>query len=306
MRLEVYKYQEPGSWDFSEIHTRRINLFVGATGSGKSRLLNTVSNVGEFVGSQNAFKSGTWKMTFRDGARKYFWTCDSSDTPKKGQLVNSERLVVQEGDDKEQEIYQRNGTDFSYQGKKLPRLSPNTSGLYLFREEPAVAPLQSWFTHILRRNFHQDELIKACAYQSIPQEIEYAPGGRTPSHAVTVPLALSAKLSLVKRFTPQLFFDLANLFRDVFPNVESCNVIDATELKLPIPTLDKGKVPVFIVKEKHVDEPVMLHDLSSGMQKVLLIITDVLTLREDGTYLIDEYENSLGVNAISFLPELLL
>ena len=46
--------------------------------------------------------------------------------------------------------------------------------------------------------------------------------------------------------------------------------------------------------------------MSSGMQKVLMIITDIITLPTDVIYLVDEYENSLGVNAIDFLPSLLI
>ena len=42
------------------------------------------------------------------------------------------------------------------------------------------------------------------------------------------------------------------------------------------------------------------------MQKVLLIITDILTLPGDCVYIIDEYENSLGINAIDFLPSFLI
>ena len=42
------------------------------------------------------------------------------------------------------------------------------------------------------------------------------------------------------------------------------------------------------------------------MQKVLLIITDIQMLPNGGVYLIDEYENSLGLNAIEFLPTYLL
>ena len=49
-----------------------------------------------------------------------------------------------------------------------------------------------------------------------------------------------------------------------------------------------------------------LNELSSGMQKVLLIVTDILTLPGDSVYIIDEYENSLGVNAIDFLPSFLI
>ncbi len=42
------------------------------------------------------------------------------------------------------------------------------------------------------------------------------------------------------------------------------------------------------------------------MLKVLLIITDIIALPEESIYMIDEYENSLGINAIDFLPQLLI
>ena len=41
------------------------------------------------------------------------------------------------------------------------------------------------------------------------------------------------------------------------------------------------------------------------MKKVLLIITDYLSLPEGSIYLADEYENSLGVNSIDFFPDLI-
>jgi len=41
------------------------------------------------------------------------------------------------------------------------------------------------------------------------------------------------------------------------------------------------------------------------MFKVLLILTDLYSIPDGSIYIIDEYENSLGVNAIHFLPELL-
>jgi hypothetical protein len=41
------------------------------------------------------------------------------------------------------------------------------------------------------------------------------------------------------------------------------------------------------------------------MQKALLIITDLFSLPDDVVYMIDEYENSLGVGAINILPDIL-
>jgi len=64
-------------------------------------------------------------------------------------------------------------------------------------------------------------------------------------------------------------------------------------------------VPIVLLKERGIKEPVTLSEISSGMQKVLLIITDVLTWPEDMLYMIDEYDNSLGTNAIDFLHSFL-
>lgn len=46
--------------------------------------------------------------------------------------------------------------------------------------------------------------------------------------------------------------------------------------------------------------------ISSGMKKVLLILTDLHILPEGGVYIIDEYENSLGLGAIDFFPQFIL
>ena len=52
-----------------------------------------------------------------------------------------------------------------------------------------------------------------------------------------------------------------------------------------------------------IKEWIPFFEWSSGMKKVLLIITDILTLPDNSFYTIDEYENSLGQNAIGFLPD---
>jgi predicted ATPase len=41
------------------------------------------------------------------------------------------------------------------------------------------------------------------------------------------------------------------------------------------------------------------------MQKLFLLILDTYLLQDGGLLLIDEYENSLGINAINFLPDLI-
>ncbi|MBF0477532.1 MAG: ATP-binding protein, partial [Deltaproteobacteria bacterium] len=107
---------------------------------------------------------------------------------------------------------------------------------------------------------------------------------------------LSKKFSDVFRLICQDFFD-------IFAFVKDARVKDLSKVALkfrgPLP------VPVFCIKEAGVSEWIPAGKLSSGMQKVLLILTDIHTLSDGCIYLIDEYENSLGISAIDFLPEIL-
>jgi len=64
-------------------------------------------------------------------------------------------------------------------------------------------------------------------------------------------------------------------------------------------------LPVFCIKEKNISQWISSRDISSGMQKIFLLILDTYLLQDSGILLIDEYENSLGINAINFLPDLI-
>jgi len=64
--------------------------------------------------------------------------------------------------------------------------------------------------------------------------------------------------------------------------------------------------PLALVRERGVPKATQIGDIASGMLKVLLILTDVIASPDGIVYMIDEYENSLGVNAINFLPTFLL
>ncbi len=109
---------------------------------------------------------------------------------------------------------------------------------------------------------------------------------------------------LFKNFFPNIYEQAIRLFREVFPSVEDADVRFAQNMNIPL--RPEGSLPIFTVKEKGIKKWLPLSELSSGMQKVLLIISDVLSLPRGSIYIIDEYENSLGVNAIDFLPQFLI
>ncbi|MGR9087574.1 MAG: AAA family ATPase, partial [Gammaproteobacteria bacterium] len=116
-------------------------------------------------------------------------------------------------------------------------------------------------------------------------------------------LTLSLKLYFLKEYFKPLYEEVCSFYKSLFPVIEHCEITEATNVagKATI----NGRIPVFSIKERHVNKPIHLQELSAGMQKVLLIMTDIIALPPNSLYLIDEYENSLGINAIDFLPSFL-
>jgi len=89
---------------------------------------------------------------------------------------------------------------------------------------------------------------------------------------------------------------------------DTFNFIEKIEMKFStdIDSLNMaGRYPVLCIQEKSIDKLLRLDELSSGMQKSLLILTDLYSLPKDCIYMIDEYENSLGISAINLLPDVL-
>ena len=116
---------------------------------------------------------------------------------------------------------------------------------------------------------------------------------------------LNCRLYVLSLHFKHVYEQICSEFKAVFPFVSQVKLLDVEDFGIHVPV--PGIVPVFALKEKTIDKWVPLREFSSGMQKVLLMLTDLFLLPgEGGVYLIDEYENSLGINAINFFPSILL
>jgi len=105
-----------------------------------------------------------------------------------------------------------------------------------------------------------------------------------------------------EKYHKDIYETICHEFISLFPFVREVKVLDAEHYGISLP----GLVPVFSLREKETNQWVRLDTFSSGMKKVLLILTDIFVLPVSGAvYLIDEYENSLGTNAINFFPNVL-
>jgi hypothetical protein len=300
--ITSYEYIGPSNdpWHFLSTQFDHINLLVGATGSGKTRFLNTLFNFASSVVKGSPFRSGKWILTASAEGNQYHWTYEGN---YQDMVIERELLLLGNEKGKEEIIVDRTREEFKFLNNPLPRLQRNVSSVSLLKEEPIIQPLYRLFSHMERRSFHDVGLRDAVSLQGVSDEF-IKKLTDTPDLELIwgEELPVSAKMYVLEECFPRLYKLAIEFFFQVFPLMK-----DAKFQFVKSPLTVGERIPMFTVKEKGVDRWIPISELSSGMQKVLLIVTDILTLPgESSIYLIDEYENSLGVNAIDFLPSFLL
>jgi predicted ATPase len=305
MQIVSYEYKD-SEWSFSPIELNPISLFVGASGSGKTRFFNTIFNLGTFI-SRNEKKagSGEWNIRFRAGDQTYDYTLVIRLAEKTSQEIVLERLIRNPGSPSSKTLIDRDTDSFEFEGLKLPKFPASDSAIYLLRETPPIAPIHQAFGGILKRSFSSDVLETSVKPITIKREV-IAKIDRLKSlqhvHVIGAQ-SLEGALQVLHSVFPKTFAEIAQQFREIFPFVSEIGIRKLSDLSPE--TIDDDR-QVIAIREKGIRSWIHLEGLSSGMLKVLLILTDLRLMPSGGIYMIDEYENSLGVNAIDFLPDIML
>jgi predicted ATPase len=308
MEILTYEYRGTGddAWHFNCLEFKKINLIVGDTGTGKTRLLNTIFSLGTIAANDNApLKTGFWNLTFLRNGIKYKWHLIIEHQPEEGPIVKQDLLWKTVESGKDEPIVERTDNQFSFCGREMPRLPRNKTSIALLKEEPEIEPINKGFSSIMRRRFSEDELERISSYQSIPRTLmKQFQKKKDMEKLFHAGLQLNARLFFLMRYFTNIYDQIIDRYRNFFPFITETAILDIGIIHEEIAS--SAQIPVFCIKEKGVNKWVELGQMSSGMQKVMLMLVDLYILpSEGGIYLIDEYENSLGINTIDFLPTVL-
>ena len=294
-----YRDYDPELWEFPKIDLRKLNLFVGQTSAGKTRLLNSLFSLGYVAIREKVDRFGKWRVSFQVQNDIYRYRLETADL-NTGPAVTKEILVRLDGSESFQ-IVKRDENGFYFDGALMPKLPLDQTSIHLLADEALISPVADGFGRIQKRQFDHDELEKAGHFAVADRTLENLLVERNSLFDLWKANApLSLKLYYLQRCFPTQYTRIVNQFMEVFPSVSKCEVQKLRRRDIPFET--KGIVPIFTVSEKGVKNEIGIQELSSGMKKVLLILADVVSAPLGTVYLIDEYENSLGVNAIDFLP----
>ena len=305
--MKILSYEAGGASKneihFSKMTFAKLNLIVGNSGAGKTRLLNTIFNGARLVVQKDKFYIGSWDVTFEHNSVKYRWIIETGKEDDESEAKVIKENVISYDEEKETNLVERSLDSFKYNGKNLPKLSHRESSISLLQNEELIKPIYEALTLIMRRNFSGADLDQETSFQSLPHEFfRKIKKSKSIKYLFHSDLNLSCKLYILSEIFKEIYDNICAEFISTFPFVSEVKLLEADRFGFHYP----GIVPVFSLKEKFNRKWIPLNEFSSGMKKVLLILSDIFILPKEGCiYLIDEYENSLGVNAINFFPSVL-
>jgi len=294
MNIVDYEYSD-ADWHFNKVKFKNINLIVGDSGSGKTRLLNSIFNLGSHVAQKTIAGENERTITLGINNIKYQWIVS---THKEGDIfeVKNEELL-RNG----KLILSRSKDSFSFEPAfpSLPKLPRDQFSISILQEEEVIHPIYEGFSKILRRNFFGDELERNSGffYAVNNSRIKKIIESQDLYELYKANLPLNSRLLILRDHFHNIYKNIVNLYKESFGFIEKIELLDSNNFELG------GRNQIFSIKEKRIDKWIGLHELSSGMQKTLLIITDLYSIPSGSIYFIDEYENSLGVGAINVLPD---
>lgn len=288
MKIIKYEYYQESDLSYSPIELSNVNLVVGISGAGKSRFINTLFNLALFASQERIIdlRSGNWDITFSENNHEYRWLVSIQngivEREELFQFINGIKL----------NLLTREKDNITYKNNQLVKLRQEKLSTLLLNEDELIE-VKKGFSSFYQRKFSEQSLHEAMELGFLdPTKLNNKPYFNDTSELFTKNINL--RLYFLKKYFDLDFEFVKNNFREVFPFISDLDIAEENPM-LPQP----------YVKEKGIQKPIYITELSSGMKKILLFLTDIATMKKSSVYLIDEYENSLGINAINFLPDLL-
>jgi ABC-type dipeptide/oligopeptide/nickel transport system ATPase component len=133
------------NWHLGDVQFEDINLLVGLSGVGKTRILRSILALKNIANSRtlNGIK---WTMNFLDSDDKQFsWSGEFSKIEKIDKVEEDDddddqedkSIILFENLDCENEVLiERKNDRIVYKSKEAPKLLPNKSAVYLIKEDP--------------------------------------------------------------------------------------------------------------------------------------------------------------------------
>jgi len=306
MKLKSIKYiNNEQEWGFEKIVFFDLTLLVGVSGVGKTQILRSIYALKKIATGSN--ENGVkWEVEFETlKGNVYKWKGEFENLKSTDELTDlfdsdkdaiKPKLVFEELFLNGNQIVDRNQDKFIFNEKEMPKLISTESAINILKEEELISDLHDSFKLIIYRDHTQKEGVRFSRFSIEKLKKKYT----NFQEIKESDLETFDKLGLVYDINEPVFQEIKSRFIDVFPQVEDIKVepIKDNELSNFI-----FEATIIQIKEIGVKKWIPHNRMSSGMLRTLLHIAEMYLWNEGTLILIDEFENSLGLNCIDVLTE---
>lgn len=279
-------------WELEKVtFDYNFTLLVGISGAGKTQILKALDNLRHIVrgGSAGGFE---WDVILElENGKQYQWAgkfyYDESGEGNIGGI--SFPLVEQEivrALDTNTLIIDRNRAEILFNGVKLPKMSKRSSAITLFIEEEPLKDIGWLLNKITYRN--NAERKKPLVVDKKQDPTNFVTDGLEEIKGL--PIDNLAKYYLAQQKKLPIIREIRAVYSSIFENVGLIYMSKTPEndyIKLAL-SIKHEHPTIYIEQEK----------MSSGMLRVLMLLIDLYFSPDGSIFLIDEIENSLGINCL--------
>lgn len=310
MRINYIKYTDHNlNWELQRVDFNSLVLLVGASGVGKTRILSAIESLVN-IAKGKSISGIEWEIEFRTINNSIYnwkgtfetidepaiiqeWDFDEEDTKKKAKIINEELYL------NGTQIVKRDINEIIFASKKTPKLSSSESIISLLKEEELIQPVFNGFKKIVISDQSFSTRAPFRTYGIDIDEIENQ--YKNLDEIQEANIETIAKLYATYRHANTIFNKIKEKFIDIFPQVED---IKFEPIK-NVPSWLKDE-PFVHIKEIDLPNWVYQSKISSGMIRTLLHVSEIFLSSKGTVILIDEFENSLGINCIDDLTDELI
>ncbi len=310
MKINRFRFDDhKENWHLKETFFDDFNLLIGVSGVGKTKILQALNLVHDVARDNNYQLDGIeWTIRFTHLGLEYEWTLKSALTDDEKSIFLSktsaeiiyEKLTrIENNNPIELLIRSENGSHL--RGKKRHKLKKTESAITLLSEEEDITPIYEAFNRFINET-PQYALIPsngAIYLKEVTQHQNNVTLTRQTFFENSLPIDMP---TVVKGYYLQKFFhddfnEIKDAYFEIFPKVDN--------LKIDMTEKSGGYLFSYAIKES-ADNWILQPKISSGMLRTLAHLIEISTAPAGSVIVIDEFENSLGINCMPELTDFIL
>jgi predicted ATPase len=309
------------NWYLEKTYFDDLNLLVGASGVGKTRILKAlylICNVAQ--GEVQMLEDVEWSIDFSHLGQKYRWELKAlnptettfSSEQNQSEIVD-EKLIKFAEDNEPIEILHRTKTESTLNKNQIPKLKRTESAITLLAEEESIAPIADAFKRFIFKetlqnveisvNFDPSSLFLSPSLNAQLKSINTDRNAYTKALEIfketSIHFATILKAYYLKKYFPQIFDEIKEAYIEIFPSVKDIRINVNKQS-------DKNYNLLLEIQEHGSENWIPQHRISSGMYVTLTYLIEITTAPEGSVFVVDEFENSLGINCMPQLTDFIL